>query len=54
MNKPMNKPFVLLSRCFAALVVIAFAASALADVVYVPFVKVDVNGYNNSSGKNPS
>ena len=54
MNKPMNKPFVLFSRFFAALVVIAFAASALADVVYVPFVKVDVNGYNNSNGKNPS
>ena len=50
----MNKPFVLLSRFFAALVVIAFAASALADVVYNPFVKVDVNGYNNSTGKNPS
>ncbi|MBR0239008.1 MAG: PEP-CTERM sorting domain-containing protein [Thermoguttaceae bacterium] len=50
----MNKPFVLLSRFFAVVVVIAFAASALADVVYVPFVKVDVNGYNNSSGKNPS
>ncbi len=50
----MNKPFVLFSRFFAALVVIAFAASALADVVYVPFVKVDVNGYDNSNGKNPS
>ena len=48
----MNKPFVMLSRFFTALVVIAFAASALADVVYVPFVTVDVNGYNNSKNKN--
>ena len=54
MNKPMNKPFVLFSRFFAALVVIAFAASALADVVYVPFVKVDVNGYDNGSNKTKS
>ena len=54
MNKPMNKPFVLFSRFFAALVVIAFAASALADVVYVPFVKVDVNsaGSGTLSGYN--
>lgn len=49
MNKAMNKPFVLLSRFFAALVVIAFAASALADVVYVPFVKVDVNSGSSAT-----
>ena len=48
----MNKPVVFLSRFFAALVVTALTVSAFAD--YVPFVKVDVNGYNNSNGKNPS
>ncbi|MBQ3351326.1 MAG: hypothetical protein IJG38_13100 [Thermoguttaceae bacterium] len=45
----MNKPFVLLSRFFAALVVIALAGSALADVVYNPFVKVDVNSGSSAT-----
>ena len=50
----MNKPVVFLSRFFAALVVTALTVSAFADIVSVPFVKVDVNGYNNSTDKNTS
>ncbi len=46
----MNKPVVLFSRIVAALfVVAALTVSTFAD--YVPFVKVDVNGYNNGDNK---
>ena len=51
----MNKPVVSFSRFAAALfVVAALTVSAFADIVSVPFVKVDVNGYNNSTDKNTS
>ncbi|MBQ3350772.1 MAG: PEP-CTERM sorting domain-containing protein [Thermoguttaceae bacterium] len=46
----MNKPVVSFSRFAAALfVVAALTVSTFAD--YVPFVKVDVNGYNNGDNK---
>ena len=48
----MNKPVVSFSRFAAALfVAAALTVSAVADVVYLPFVKVDVNGYNNGDNK---